>query len=99
MTFSTSGLGFKPALHVCNRTRLSLILHYCNFKYEIIGKTVEAMKLADETVQACMAKIEEVNEDDFIEATHICEIIKENISVWKGANPILGRDEIKVHDD
>jgi len=31
-----------------------------------------------------MKVIEEVNEDDFIEATHICEILKENINQWKG---------------
>jgi len=50
LKLSMDGHGFKKALHVCNRTRLSLILHYCNFKYETLGQHSEALKLADATV-------------------------------------------------
>jgi len=35
-----------------------------------------------------MKEIEDVEEDDFIEATHICDIIKENINQWKGGSTI-----------
>jgi len=50
MKLCDNGYGFKQPLHVCNRTRLSLYLHYANFKNEVLNTTADALRLADQAV-------------------------------------------------
>ena len=42
-----------------------------------------ACKLADESLQNALDKIDELEEDDFRDAKSIIELLKENLTLWK----------------
>jgi hypothetical protein len=87
---STVGLGFKKALDPCNLTKLSINLHYGNFIYEILGNGEEAAGMCEKAVTDCMASIDQIQEDKFAETSNLCELLKENILLWKGDKTTFG---------
>ena len=79
----TNGFGFKKGLDPCNSTRLSVALHFGNFQYEQLGTPEVAVQTAQLAIDLCMVHIDNVPDDQFQEATHICELMRENIAFWK----------------
>ena len=73
--------------HNCNATKLSLGLNFSVFTHEIMNDTGKAIKLAELTMTKAQATINSCEEDEYVEAAHIIEMIKENIAIWRGEDP------------
>jgi 14-3-3 protein epsilon len=43
----------------------------------------KACELADQSLQAALEKIDELDENDFRDAKSIIELLKENLSLWR----------------
>ena len=73
--------------HNCNATKLSLGLNHAVFTAEILNDTNKAIKMAELSMAKAVAQINSCDEDEYVEATHILELLKENIAIWKGDDP------------
>ena len=73
--------------HNCNATKLSLGLNFSVFTCEIMNDTGKAIKMAELTMTKAVAQINSCEEDEYVEAAHILEMIKENVAIWKGEDP------------
>ena len=71
------------ALPPCNPIKLGLALNFSVFHYEVMKNHSAACKLADESLQNALDKIDELEEDDFRDAKSIIELLKENLTLWK----------------
>jgi hypothetical protein len=82
------------ALPPCNPIKLGLALNFSVFHYEVMKDHQKAIVLAEESLQAALDKIDDLNEDDFRDAKSIIELLKENITLWKeedaGENDVEG---------
>ncbi len=87
---SSVGLGFKKPLEPCNLTKLSIALHYGNFMFDILGNIEEAVAVCEKTVTECMANLDQIEEERFAETSNLCELLKENIQLWKGDKTTFG---------
>jgi hypothetical protein len=74
---------FSTELPACNPIKLGLALNYSVFYYEVMQDNKMACKLAEDSLQEAMAKIDEVDEDTFRDAKSIIELLKENLTLWK----------------
>ena len=43
--------------------------------------------MAELAMNKAVAQINSCEEDEYVEAAHILEMIKENIAIWKGEDP------------
>ena len=73
--------------HNCNVTKLSLGLNQAVFTYEIMNDPQRAIKMADFTMTKAQAQINSTEEEEYVEAVHILDMLKENISIWRGDDP------------
>ena len=71
-------------LHYCNPTKMSRDLHHANFMYDFMNDTSVAIKLSEAAVLKAQATLHTCDEDTYVEANHIIELLRENIAVWKG---------------
>lgn len=67
----------------CNPIKLGLALNFSVFHYEVMKDHKKACVLAEESLQAALDKIDDLNEEDFRDAKSIIELLKENITLWK----------------
>ena len=70
-------------LPACNPIRLGLALNFSVFYYEVMKDHKKACELADQSLQAALEKIDELDENDFRDAKSIIELLKENLSLWR----------------
>ena len=73
--------------HNCNATKMSLGLNFAVFTAEIMQDQPKAVKMAEMTLNKAQATLNSCEEDEFVEASYIIEMIKENIAGWKGEDP------------
>ena len=66
---------------------MSLGLNFSVFTYEALNDSMKAIKLAELTMAKAQAQINSCEEDEYVEAAHILEMLKENIAIWKGEDP------------
>ena len=74
-------------LHYFNPTKMGLGLSYANFAFEFLNNTQLAIRLAETTMANAVAQINACNEEEYHEASHIIELLRENIAIWKGDDP------------
>jgi len=67
----------------CNPIKLGLALNFSVFHYEVMQDNKKACELAEKALQEAMAKIDDVDEENFREAKSILELLKENLTLWK----------------
>ena len=79
-------------LHYCSPTKMSMDLHHANFVNEFMNDTSQALKLCEASVLRCQATIHTCDDDTFVEASHIMELLKENCAIWKGQDPTKVND-------
>ena len=66
---------------------MSLGLNFAVFTAEIMQDQPKAVKMAEMTLNKAQATLNSCEEDEFVEASFIIEMIKENIAGWKGEDP------------
>jgi 14-3-3 protein epsilon len=71
------------SLPACNPIKLGLALNFSVFYYEVMKDQKKACVLADESLQAALEKIDELDEETFRDAKSIIELLKENLTLWK----------------
>jgi 14-3-3 protein epsilon len=71
-------------LPACNPIKLGLALNFSVFYQESMKQPADAMALADQALADALDKIDELDEDNFHEAKSIIELLKENLTLWKG---------------
>jgi len=71
-------------LKTTNPIRLGLALNYSVFLYEILGQKEEAKKLADEAFNSAIEQLDQVEEDEYKDATLIMQLLKDNLNLWTG---------------
>ena len=74
-------------LHYCSPTKMSKDLHHANFVNEFMNDTSQALKICEASVLRAQATIHTCDDDTFVEASHLMELIKENCAIWKGQDP------------
>ncbi|KAH0789453.1 14-3-3 protein [Histomonas meleagridis] len=72
----------KEQLMKANPAYLGLALNYSVFLYEIIGKKQEAIDLADNAFKEAVDLLDELDEDEYSEATLILQLLKDNVALW-----------------
>lgn len=65
-----------------NPSYLGLALNYSVFLYEIVGQKKEAIDLADKSFKEAVDLLDELNEDEYSEATLILQLLKDNVGLW-----------------
>lgn len=80
---ANNGMGFKKALGICNPTRVSVLMHFCNWKFEVLNKPDDALEMAQIAIDLITPELDMQTEDVFIESTHIIELLRENMHLWK----------------
>ena len=74
-------------LHHCSPVKMSRDLHHANFIHEFLNDTSFALKVCEASVLKAQASLHTVDEDTYVEANHIMELLKENCAIWKGQDP------------
>jgi len=82
-------------LHYCSAVRMSRDLHHANFAHEFMNDTSLALKIAEASVLKAQATLHTTDEDTYVEANHLMELLKENQAIWKGQDPTM----INVNED
>ena len=72
----------KEQLKKANPAYLGLALNYSVFLYEIIGQKQEAIDLADNAFKEAVDLLDELDEDEYSEATLILQLLKDNVALW-----------------
>lgn len=83
LKFYNEADGSAKDLPACNPIKLGLALNFSVFHYEVMQDNKRACELAEKALQEAMAKIDEIDEDQFREAKSIIELLKENLTLWK----------------
>ena len=68
---SRNGMGFKKALHPCNTTRLSTVLHFGNFLNEQMGQPEQAVVMCTDAIQLSEQSIGDISDEGYQEVKHI----------------------------
>jgi len=66
---------------------MSLDLHHANFEHEFMSNTEKAIKICEQSVLMAQAMLHTVDEDTYVETTHLQELLKENVAIWRGQDP------------
>ncbi len=66
--------------------RLGLILNFSVFFYEILGERLKAVFLAREAFEEAIAKIDNLAEGCYRDATLIMQLLRDNVAVWTAAD-------------
>ena len=62
--------------------RLRLALNYSVFQYEVLRQPDGACKMARTTLEAAIAKLDDVAEDSYEESTLIVQLLREKLALW-----------------
>lgn len=62
--------------------RLGLALNYSVFYYEVRGDPKEACQLAKKAFDDAIADIDQIDEDQYKDATTIMQLIRDNLTLW-----------------
>jgi len=89
-SISTGGLGaYQEATGIAtsdlketNPIRLGLALNFSVFYYEILNNPTQACSLAKQAFDDAIAKIEELNDDEYKDSTTIMQLIRDNLTLW-----------------
>jgi 14-3-3 protein epsilon len=65
-----------------NPIRLGLALNFSVFHYEILNNPTQACSLAKQAFDDAIAKIEELNDDEYKDSTTIMQLIRDNLTLW-----------------
>jgi len=64
-------------------TRLGLALNYSVAKYEILGQTQEACKLAKQTFDDAIKSLESLSDGSYKDSTLIMQLLRDNLTLWQ----------------
>jgi len=67
----------------CNPLRLGIALNLSVLYYEVMNEDIEACKIAEAALEEAITKIDEVNEEEFVDARAVINLLKENLTIWK----------------
>jgi len=81
----TKGSG-EDLLPPTNPIRLGLALNYSVFMYEILEEKNKAMEVAKMAFDDAIAKIDELDEEQYRDSTLIMQLLKDNLSLWGEAS-------------
>ena len=70
-------------LNSCNSIRLGLALNFSVFQYEVMGNHKQACEIGEQALSNALENIDDVDEETFMEAKQIIDLLKENLSLWK----------------
>ena len=62
--------------------RLGLALNYSVFFYEVKSDPGEACKIAKQAFDDAIADIDQIDEDQYKDATTIMQLIRDNLTLW-----------------
>merc|ERR1712138_324530 len=79
-------------LAVTHPIRLGLALNFSVFHYEVLNNPDEACKMARTAFEEAIAELDNVQEDNYKDATLIMQLLRDNLTLWtsdqeEGANP------------
>lgn len=74
---------FDNCLHPCNPKKLGLALSSAAFSYEILNEKEKACLIAKKAFEEAIAKIEEINEEDYRESTTILQMLRDYVVEWE----------------
>lgn len=57
------------------------------FQYEICKQHEKATKLAKQAFDEAIAKLDELSDDNYKDATLIMQLIRDNLQLWTSTNP------------
>jgi hypothetical protein len=67
----------------CHPLRLGIALNLSVLYYEVINEDKQACELAEAALQDAISKIDELDEEDFVDARAVINLLKENLTIWK----------------
>ena len=67
----------------CNPLRLGIALNLSVLYYEVMNEDKQACELAEAALQDAITKIDELNEEEFVDARAMINLFKENLTIWK----------------
>jgi len=76
-----------------NPIRLGLALNFSVFYYEILTNPTQACSLAKQAFDDAIAKIEELNDDEYKDSTTIMQLIRDNLTLWSSELEGEGEEE------
>lgn len=62
--------------------RLGLALNYSVCRYEILGEKKDACDMAKKAFDDAIAKLDELNEEEYKDATLIMQLLRDNLTLW-----------------
>lgn len=65
-----------------NPIKLGLALNFSVFYYEVMNDPVKACKIASETFEEGIKKIDHIEDEHYKDSTTILQLLKENIDMW-----------------
>ncbi|CAK95044.1 unnamed protein product (macronuclear) [Paramecium tetraurelia] len=69
-------------LKTTNPIRLGLALNFSVFYYEVLNDAAKACQLAKSAFDDAIADIEQIQEDQYKDATTIMQLIRDNLTLW-----------------
>ena len=62
--------------------KLGLALNYSVFYYEILDEPIKACHMAKEAFDKAISDIENIQDDDYKDATLIMQLLRDNLTLW-----------------
>jgi 14-3-3 protein epsilon len=88
------------SLSATNPIRLGLALNFSVFYYEILNKPKKACELAKEAFDTAVGELEDLNEDQYKDATLIMQLLRDNLTLWQSEDAVeRDMDEMRVEQD
>jgi len=72
----------EASLKTTNPIRLGLALNYSVFHYEVKSDPSKACQLAKQAFDDAIADIDQIEEDQYKDATTIMQLIRDNLTLW-----------------
>jgi len=88
----------QPALPPTNPILLGLGLNQSVFFYEICEKNKEAKELAQKHFDEALDKLEQLEENEYKDATLIMQLLKDNLTLWSESDDPSNADDMQIED-
>mmetsp|Transcript_101132 Transcript_101132/g.123830 ORF Transcript_101132/g.123830 Transcript_101132/m.123830 type:complete len:130 (+) Transcript_101132:876-1265(+) len=72
----------KKTLAETHPTRLGLALNFSVCYYEILKKPQQAVELAKKAFDAAIAKLDDLNDQNYKDSTLIMQLLRDNLTLW-----------------